>query len=185
MKSIIVDLEATCWEQRKGRKSEIIEIGAICIDSQKQVISEFNQIIKPVINPSLSEFCTELTSITQNMVDEGVHFMEALHAFQNWINITQEDYLLCSWGYYDKNQFIYDCQLHALDTEWTENHISIKHQYALIKSLRRPVGMKTALKIEDLPLEGIHHRGIDDARNIAKIFIKYFDYWNPAGIKSK
>ncbi len=30
---------------------------------------------------------------------------------------------------------------------------------------------------EGLELEGTHHRGIDDAKNIAKIFIRYFEEW--------
>lgn len=37
--------------------------------------------------------------------------------------------------------------------------------------------MKNALKNEGLTLEGTHHRDIDDARNIAKIFLKYFGQW--------
>jgi 3'-5' exoribonuclease 1 len=37
--------------------------------------------------------------------------------------------------------------------------------------------MKNALELEGLKLDGTHHRGIDDARNIAKVFIKYFDKW--------
>jgi len=32
--------------------------------------------------------------------------------------------------------------------------------------------MKEALRILHIPLEGTHHRGIDDARNIAKIVKK-------------
>ena len=185
MNYVIVDLEATCWEQKKGRKNEIIEIGAVLIDDQKQPLDEFNQIIKPVINPKLSDFCIELTTITQEMVDNGNHFIEALTDFIKWIEHYGNDYLLCSWGYYDKNQFISDCEVHNHNTDWLHQHISIKHQYALIKSLRRPVGMKTALKMEEIPMEGTHHRGIDDAKNISKVFIKYFDYWNREGIKIK
>ncbi len=183
MNYIIVDLEATCWEKGKGRKSEIIEIGAVCVNEQNQVADEFSQIIRPEINPLLSEFCTKLTSITQEMADNGIHFIEALNNFLNWINSHGSKYLICSWGYYDKNQFLSDCEVHKQSTAWIKNHISLKHQYALIKSLRRPVGMKTALKIENLDLEGTHHRGIDDARNITKIFQEYFEFWNPEGVK--
>ncbi|MEK3793401.1 hypothetical protein MKX42_16845 [Paenibacillus sp. FSL R7-0204] len=35
--------------------------------------------------------------------------------------------------------------------------------------------MERALTMLKLPLEGTHHRGIDDAKNIAKIFGKIFD----------
>jgi inhibitor of KinA sporulation pathway (predicted exonuclease) len=33
----------------------------------------------------------------------------------------------------------------------------------------RPCGMKRALELMGIPLDGQHHRGVDDARNIAKI----------------
>ena len=39
------------------------------------------------------------------------------------------------------------------------------------------MGMKNALEFDKLKLDGTHHRGIDDAKNIAKIFIKYFEQW--------
>ncbi|MEL6538912.1 MAG: hypothetical protein AAFQ98_26080 [Bacteroidota bacterium] len=67
--------------------------------------------------------------------------------------------------------------MHRLDKAWLRNHISLKHQYAKIKNLRRPMGMDGALKREGLSLEGTHHRGIDDARNITKIFKANFDHW--------
>lgn len=37
--------------------------------------------------------------------------------------------------------------------------------------------MNGALKKEGLKLDGTHHRGIDDARNITKIFKAYFEQW--------
>ena len=56
MKYIIVDLEATCWEKRGNRRNEIIEIGAACIDEKKTVRDEFDIVVKPKLNPELSEF---------------------------------------------------------------------------------------------------------------------------------
>jgi inhibitor of KinA sporulation pathway (predicted exonuclease) len=37
--------------------------------------------------------------------------------------------------------------------------------------------MEKALNILKLPLDGTHHRGIDDAKNIAKIFKTCFGQW--------
>jgi len=185
MKYIIVDLEATCWQKKEGRQNEIIEIGALCINESGESLGEFNQIIKPTVQPILSDFCTKLTTITQDMVDKGVLFPEGLQGFLDWIHTFGGEYLLCSWGYYDKHQLIQDCQLHKLPTDWLVNHISIKHQYAKIKSLKRPTGMKGALKREKMELTGTHHRGIDDARNIAKIFVQYLGQWNPSGLKKR
>jgi inhibitor of KinA sporulation pathway (predicted exonuclease) len=30
---------------------------------------------------------------------------------------------------------------------------------------------------EGMTLAGTHHRGIDDARNITQLFLRYFDHW--------
>lgn len=177
MKYIVLDLEATCWEKKDRQPNEITEIGAICIDENQKVLGEFNCFVKPIVHPTLSDFCTKLTSITQSDVDSAQKFPEALVEFTGWIASFEDDYILCSWGFYDRVQFKNDCVLHKLDISWLENHISLKHQYGKIKN-KRPIGMKKALKKEGIDLEGTHHRGIDDTRNISKIFIKYFEDWD-------
>ena len=80
-------------------------------------------------------------------------------------------------GYYDRKQLEQDCMNVGLDANWLTRHISLKHQYRQFRELQRPIGMKNALELDGFSLEGVHHRGIDDARNITKIFIKYFDRW--------
>jgi len=178
MNYIVLDLEATCWKNRRpDHINETIEIGALCIDENKNILGEFNEMIKPLKFPILSDFCTELTTITQEMVQEADHFPLVLQRFQDWINSFGADYYLCSWGFYDEKQFRQDCELHHLPTDWLKHHISIKHQHGKIRELRRNMGMKGALRYENIEMEGTHHRGIDDARNITKIFVKYFDEW--------
>jgi 3'-5' exoribonuclease 1 len=177
MKYIILDLEATCWQDKNQQHtSEIIEIGAVCVNQNKEIISQFSEFVKPILNPQLSNFCKDLTSIAQSQIDTAKTYDFVIQKFKEWININEE-YVLCSWGFYDKSQFKADCSLHKLDIKWLTNHISLKHQYAEIKNLNKPIGMGGALKLEKLSLDGTHHRGIDDAKNIAKIFLKYFDYW--------
>lgn len=177
MNYIILDLEATCWRDRSlNNQNEIIEIGAVKINDRQETIGEFNAFIKPKLHPELSEFCTELTTIEQRDIDQADNFKTVITDFWNWIDID-EDYLLCSWGFYDRSQFKKDCELNQLNTAWLKHHISLKHQYAEIKNLRRPMGMGGALRKENIPLEGTHHRGIDDAKNISKIFLANFESW--------
>lgn len=177
MNFIVFDLEASCWEQKKGRKNETIEIGAVLVNEQQEVVSEFVQFIQPVVHPTLSDFCTQLTSIQQADVDGAPHFPEAVMRFREWFKETEGPYVLCSWGFYDRNQLQSDCEIHGMDNEWVHSHISLKHQYAKFMGLRRGIGMKGALAKEGFTLDGTHHRGIDDARNIAKIFIRHFERW--------
>lgn len=177
MNYIILDLEATCWQGKALAPNETIEIGALCINRHQEILGEFNQFIKPAQSDILSDFCTELTSITQDMVEHASYFPEVIKHFQEWIASFEGDYLLCSWGKYDRNQFERDSKYHQLPTDWLKKHISLKHQYSEILGTRKLFGMKGALIREKIPLDGTHHRGIDDARNIAKIFLAYFGFW--------
>jgi len=171
MNYIIVDLEATCDNKITNMVHEIIEIGAVKINENGELIETYDEFVKPAINPVMSEFCRNLTGIEQFRIDKADTFPKVIEKFKKWLN---EDYFLCSWGHYDKKQFINDCKLHEIDSEWAEKHISIKHEYAKINKCK-PCGMSKALEREHITLTGTHHRGIDDAKNIAKIFIKYFD----------
>ena len=81
-------------------------------------------------------------------------------------------------GDYDKKQLESDCHLHGIDSEWINPHFNIKQEYGKLKKLQRSIGLDNALSFEKMNLEGTHHRGIDDARNISKIFLKYFNDWN-------
>ncbi len=117
-----------------------------------------------------------MTTIEQSDIDSAEDFKTVITNFWDWINL-EEDYLLCSWGFYDRSQFKKDCELNQISTNWLKHHISLKHQYTTIKNLKRPLGMGGALKKEKIVLEGTHHRGIDDAKNIAKIFLANYNNW--------
>lgn len=175
MHYIIFDLEATCWEGDKSKPNEIIEIGALKLNEHFEIVDEFQAFVKPVLYPELSDFCKKLTSITQQEVDGANTFNIVSEQFKIWMG---RSYLLCSWGKYDKNQLQKDCILHQKDFTWTKRHISLKHQYIdQYKVSKRNAGMGAALRQFGLPLVGTHHRGIDDARNIAAIFIANRPNW--------
>jgi len=176
---IIYDLEATCWEGTPIAKvQETIEVGAVKVDAYGDILGHFNRFIRPVINPYLSHFCQELTSIDQMQINRAAGFIEVIEDFQDWIEIFDEPYLLCSWGSFDRKMLIQDCELHDMESDWvSEHHINLKRQYQELKKLRRPRGLKRAVEKEGFEFTGIHHRGISDAENLAKIFIKHRDMW--------
>jgi 3'-5' exoribonuclease 1 len=175
---IIFDLEASCWLGRPPHGiNEVIEIGAVKVNDYNEVESIFSKFIKPTVNPILSDFCTRLTSITQTDVDRSKTFPFIIQEFMDWIGI-EEDFVLISWGKYDKQQLIQDCELHKMETEWLEHHFNLKPAYRALKDLKDEPGLKKAVKLEGFEFTGIHHRAISDAENTAKIFIKYFKEWS-------
>lgn len=178
MNFIVFDLEATCWEGRPPSKiQETIEIGAVRLNAYGEVEGSFNKFIRPILNPRLSHFCRELTTIDQAYIDRARAFPEVIEQFQDWAEIFDEDYLLCSWGNFDRKMLVQDCKLHGLEFDWVEQHINLKSQYQELKRLRKPRGLKSAVNSEGFEFTGTHHRGIDDAENLAKIFAKFLDVW--------
>ena len=169
MRYVVVDLEATCWLKGSTRdRMEIIEIGAVQLSSAAgPAVNEFGAFVRPVLEPILSDFCRELTHIEQADVDGAAPFPEVLSRFLAWIGT--EPFVLCSWGAYDLHQFETDCRRHELPLPPTfRKHVNLKAEFAQQRAVR-PCGMARALAILELPLEGTHHRGIDDARNIGRI----------------
>ena len=179
MNFVIFDLEATCWNgHRPSEIQEIIEIGAVMVDNFGEVEKEFKQFVKPFVHPSLSYYCKELTGIRQEEINRARMFPEVLEDFKTWVGVQEDDYVLCSWGKFDKSMLLNDCHLHKLETNWLEHHINLKAQYKDIKKLKKKIGLKWAMDKEDLEFTGREHRAYDDAYNTAKIFVRYLDDWS-------
>ena len=169
MRYINTDLEATCWENtRNTNRMEIIEIGAVeMLSARGSNTREFSRFVRPVVEPQLSAFCKQLTSISQADVDQVEIFWTVFHEYMEWIGPAP--YTLCTWGAYDVNQFSIDCRRHGIPfPEEFNQHINLKKAFAHEFKVRS-CGMAKALQIAKIPLEGSHHRGIDDARNVAKL----------------
>lgn len=90
---ILIDLEATCWDKNtdEGRRktnrneNEIIEIGAVLISDKFTMVATIDQFVRPTLNPKLSDFCTKLTTITQEEVDAAPTFSEAWTRFKSQV----------------------------------------------------------------------------------------------------
>lgn len=168
---LIVDLEATCSDDGTVPRGEmeIIEIGAVMQNSRTfEIDGEFQTFVRPVRHPVLTQFCSELTGINQQAVSSAPVFPAALQALSRW-NLGFGDALFCSWGDYDRNQFQQDCEFHSVEYPFPTGHLNLKAQFALNLGLRRKFGIIDALRRVGLDFEGTHHRGLDDARNIARL----------------
>ena len=79
---------------------------------------------------------------------------------------------LASWGRYDKTQLLRDAARHSVRHDvrlpFSGRHLDIKGAFAE-RAKTRPMGVSRALARVGLRFEGTPHRGIDDARNIARL----------------
>jgi 3'-5' exoribonuclease 1 len=180
MSFVVVDLEATCWSARtqpekhavQGAESEIIEIGAVRLDGGLRPVAEFQRFIRPVRHPRLSDFCTQLTHITQAQVDAADRFPVVYSALLDWMG-SPAGVVLVSWGAYDHDQLVLEALAAGLPQpgwtsldareefiDWARGHTGQRLRFGLGRALLH-VGIAAV---------GTAHRGIDDARNLAQLF---------------
>jgi inhibitor of KinA sporulation pathway (predicted exonuclease) len=133
-------------------------------------LSESRSIIVKPERSKVSKYCTELTTLTQEIVDNGISFSDACNLLLN--EYKSKKYVWASYGNYDKNQFHIQCKREHIEYPFSNDHINVKSLVACKYSLRRDVGMDKVLKLLDMPLIGTHHRGVDDSRNIANILLR-------------
>jgi len=167
---LFIDLEATCWKGNppEGMHNEIIEIGIAVVDFKtKEILSNDSIIVKPQFS-EISEFCTELTTITQDFIDKnGVSFEEACEILRT--KYKSEARLWASWGKYDYNQIVKDCQLKKVKFPMGRDHYNLKPLFSFKNGISKDLGVGGALEHLGLSFEGTPHRGNDDAKNIARI----------------
>ncbi|HVS73029.1 MAG TPA: 3'-5' exonuclease [Phycisphaerae bacterium] len=168
---LIIDLEATCSDTTivPRDEMEIIEIGALIQNARTfEIESTFQTFIHPVRHPILTSFCTQLTTITQSDLAAAPTFPEALAALTAWM-VPFPDSIFCSWGEYDKAQFLQDCAHHHIPYPFGPNHLNLKNAFAAAMNKRKAPGVDATLRFLGLPFQGTPHRGLDDAQNIARI----------------
>lgn len=127
----------------------------------------FDIFVRPVKHPNLTQFCTNLTTITQNDVNSAHDFPVACQIFSRWLN-RYKNYVFCSWGNYDRNHLAADSAYHHAENPISAKHVNLKSLFAKQMKVKK-MGMQRALDLINEPLTGAHHRGIDDARNICKL----------------
>lgn len=184
---LCVDLEATCDDyppglsadeqamfelQVKRDEMETIEVGAVLIDLENEcsVVGEFGSFVRPVLNPKLTTFCMELTTIEQSDIDQASGYAEVAEQLQVFLAPYQEQGVQwCSWGDYDRKQLLADAErlgCHVmLDPE---RHCSMKRWHWKLYACRG-MGLRPAAESLGLEWQGTYHRGIDDARNLSAI----------------
>lgn len=166
---LVIDIEATCWqgEPPPGEESEVIEIGVCVLEVRSgERLGKESLLVRPQ-RSTVSDFCTELTTLTQEEVEAGMEFAEACEVLSERYRGRQRTW--ASYGDYDRIQLENQCRSRQVPFPLGPTHLNVKNLLGLVLGRKREVGMAQALKLLDLPLVGTHHRGDDDAWNIAGI----------------
>lgn len=193
---LALDFEATCdnsgpdGNNPEGYQTEIIEAPFELYDNEFNPISHKQFYIRPKLNPILSEFCKNLTGITQEQVDNGLEFKDAIRKVGVWLLSTLElvkytnplysgiktpKIIPITFGDWDI-QVCLAQQLAILgikDFPWfLKKWINVKTEFRVFagdKLGKEKFNLIDALEYFGLEFEGHLHCGLDDARNTARL----------------
>lgn len=169
---LVVDVESTCWEGSPppDQSSEIIEVGLCTIDLRALSRTEKRSILVKPVQSEISGFCSELTTLTPDMFTEAGSLADAVRILRK--EYSSRDRLWASWGDYDRRQFERVCKDQNIGYPFGPSHLNVKSLFAAAVGSGHEMGLDGACGHLGLTMEGTHHRGDDDAWNIAEILCR-------------
>ncbi|WP_026527797.1 3'-5' exonuclease [Butyrivibrio sp. VCD2006] len=178
MKYAVIDLEM-CMVPKAYRKigynyrQETIQIGAVLLDEDYEIIDEFNTYVKPEFG-YIDSFIENLTGISQRDVENAPCFEDALESFLDWL--PADDVRCVSWSNSDPKQIIRETFEKGIEDDRLEiifaNWIDCQKTFGRKMDRRMAYSLEEALFISNIAPDGRAHDGLVDAANTAVLFTK-------------
>ncbi|XP_060092944.1 3'-5' exoribonuclease 1 [Heteronotia binoei] len=174
----IIDFEATCEEENQPEFThEIIEFPIVLLNTHTLEIEDtFQRYVKPEINPQLSDFCVNLTGISQDLVDKADTFPVVLQHAIDWMKQKElgstYSYSILTDGSWDMSKFLnIQCRVSRLRYPcFAKKWINIRKSYGnFYKVPRNQTKLSIMLEKLGMDYDGRPHSGLDDSKNIARI----------------
>lgn len=175
---ITLDLEwnqADRWRTNRSIPFEIIEIGAVKLDEDWNIIDQFSMLVRPKIYPHLFTKVTEIVNITEReLLQKGKPFPSVIKQFWDWCG---EDFILCTWGSMDITELLRNVTYYRLKNplQHPVYYCDIQKIYSIQYSDGKSRSSLEAIA-DELQIEGNlqFHRAFSDAYYTAQI-MKHLD----------
>ncbi|MCJ8010379.1 3'-5' exoribonuclease [Paenibacillus sp. KQZ6P-2] len=165
LKTVIFDLETTGFNVQQG--DEILSIGALKSDGEHIMEQDSFYTLVQAKRPVPRQI-TELTGITQQMIDHAPPLIDGLHDFMSFVG---DRVLVAHASAHDKS-FLNS----AL---WKTSKVNLSHRVIdtmliarWLEPCRQSYTLDSLLSGKGIPIEGRHH-ALEDARMTAKLWASY------------
>lgn len=172
---LVIDLEMCMVTRKKkmpsgGLQHEVIQIGAVLMDCNYQIVDEFATYVNPQMG-KINPFIKRFTGITQEMVDQAPVFKEAIRQFSMWLG--NRPVVVISWSDTDYRQMKKE-----LREKWVKNRkirglldtwIDFQRSFGKMLGTDHHFALNEALRIAKIKAVGQAHDGLADAYNTARL----------------
>lgn len=162
-----LDLELTCWEGEPpaGETSEIIQVGIVEVNTLDLRLSRKESFFVRSANTKVSEYCTNLTGITQRQVDrQGRAIYEVLNTIKNKYGSTRK--VCYAWG---DDEAAIDRVCRTFPSPL--NMQDLGHNFKAMMGLEHGISLTNAIAMLGGAFEGRAHDALVDAENLARLHI--------------
>ena len=177
---ICLDLEMTEFTASQrgfvpGANGEVIQFGAVMLDENYNMLSEFSSYVKPIYS-SVTPVINQFTGISNKNLEKADDFLTVFDKFCYWRG--EGDITTFCWSRADFNQL------------WSELEAKGKHRYDLFRTLhdfvdlqdifgrlvssKISVSLESAMRLLQMNFEGQVHSALSDSFNTARILHKLF-----------
>ncbi len=155
----------------EGCQFEIIQIGAVKMDNELNIVGSFNMFIKPVIYPALHPFVVKVTGFRERDFIDAVTFAEAYEAFRDFLGA--EKFVFCLWGAGDLNIFFNNIKYYNLNPRFLyAKYVNVQQGASMRLKLPHGmmIGLQKAVQLLNLETDEHFHNAFNDAVYTAQIF---------------
>jgi inhibitor of KinA sporulation pathway (predicted exonuclease) len=169
---IVLDLEFTPVRDPDLMEiagSEILEIGAVKLDENNEILGEFQTYVKPQYS-GIPANITRITGINSHTVAAAPSYSEAVEQFTQWIG-TQKRSRFYTWSNSDQYVLLREANLKETNLEemYYSHWIDLQRIHQRMYGFARPMNLTNALGSMQIYFVGTEHGALADARNTAKI----------------
>ena len=184
MEYIVFDLEFNQGFDRENNKTfsneqwpfEIIQIGAVKLDSNFKIIDKFNSFIRPNIYKEIHPFVGKMTHITYDMVKDAPAFSSVYMDFLKFI--SSKSNIMCVWGSGDLRELYRNINYYSLPSKGLPKLYINVQQYASTyfnNPTGQSIGLQNAIQILQLEQNKAYHDALNDAYYTALVFKNIYD----------
>lgn len=179
MEYIVFDLEFNQSVKKKENRTnkeklcpfEIIQLGAVKLNSDLKLIDTFDSFVKPSLYHEIHPYVSKITGIKISDISDAPSFDKVFKEFVKFI--SDSDSILCIWGKSDIKEIYRNASLHKLSCEKIPKSYIDVQMYAskLINgSSNQSVGLEKAVNHFGLSDSVSYHNALNDAYYTAKVF---------------
>ena len=179
MNYIIMDLEWNNAYMKSTKKfiNEIIEIGAVKLNEQLEIIDTYSELIKPAVSKKLRTRIKDLTHITNEDVFGGKPFKEAITLLEKWVG---DDAIVMTWGDTDIRTMLtnFKCFLKKDKIGFIKQYVDLQRYCQCFIDMEnvQQAGLSYAAECLQIDAEKYpHHRALDDSLLSAECFKKVYN----------